>query len=177
MKMLTYSSAIAASALVMAAPAHAVTTLYSGQDINPVDSGVVGSNPNSDAAAAAFNAVLTGTSTESFEGFTPGTPAPLNLSFTGSAGTLGATLTGSGLVASATRSSPTGSGQFAVGGSNYYFVDSSNFTINFDQDIAAFGFYATDLEDLQNIDITLNYAAGGSISYNLETVFRPPAPF
>lgn len=162
--------------LTMAAtPLSAATFVYQGQDINPGPGAAAPSNPNSDAAAANFFAALSGTSTESFEGFTAGTSAPLSLSFTGSAGTLGATLTGSGDVRNNPRSAPSGSGQFATDGSQYYAVDSSNFQITFDSSIAAFGFYATDLEDLEDIDIILNLVGGGSETYNLEALFGPPA--
>lgn len=164
--------------LAMAAaplPAFAATTVYSGQDINNSGGNSIPANPNSDVAAASFASALSGTSTESFEGFATGTSAPLNLSFTGSAGSLSAVLSGSGSVATATRAAPTGTGQYAIDGTNYYAVSSANFTITFGSDIAAFGFYATDLEDLKNINVTVNYAAGGSSSYNLETLFGAPA--
>lgn len=162
---------LASAALAFATTgANAATTVYSGQDINP-GGGAVATNPNADAAAANFNAQLTGTSTEGFESFATGSSAPLNLSFTGSAGALGAALSGSGQVRTNPRSSPTGSGQFAVDGDNYYFINGSNFLVNFDTDIAAFGFYAADLEVLTGIDITLNFAGGGSEVYNLATVF------
>jgi hypothetical protein len=168
-------SLLAAVAIAAVSPANAATVLYSGQDINNGPGSAVASNPNADAASASFLSALSGTSTESFETFATGASAPLNLSFTGSAGTLGATLTGSGVVASATRAFPSSSGQYAVGGSNFYSVEGGDFGIVFDQNIAAFGFFATDLEDLANIDIILNYAAGGSMTYNLESVFGPPA--
>lgn len=163
--------AVAAASL----PAHAATTVYSGQDINPGPGASIPANPNSDAAAASFASALSGTSTESFESFATGASAPLNLSFTGSAGNLGAVLSGSGSVASATRAAPSGTGQYAIDGSKYYAVNSNSFTITFDSNIAAFGFYATDLEDLENINITLNYAGGGNATYNLETLFGPPS--
>lgn len=163
--------AVAAASL----PAHAATTVYSGQDINPGPGASIPANPNSDAAAASFASALSGTSTESFESFATGTSAPLNLSFTGSAGNLGAVLSGNGMVSSATRAVPTSTGQYAIDGSKYYAVDSNNFTITFDTNIAAFGFYATDLEDLEDINITLNYAGGGNATYNLEALFGPPS--
>ncbi len=165
-------SLLAAAAAVLAAgQAQAATQVFAGQDVNPGPGLVVATNPNADAANAAFKSFLTGVSTESFESFAVGTTAPLTLEFTGSAGTLTATLTGSGSVQRNPRSAPTGTGQFAVDGSQYYFVDSAAFTVTFASPIAAFGFYGADLEDLRGINITLNYAAGGNAVYNLRDVF------
>lgn len=168
-----YLAGLAAAAASL--PAYAATTVYTGQDINSGPGASIAANPNSDAAAASFASALSGTSTESFESFATGASAPLNLSFNGSAGNLGATLSGSGSIGNATRAAPSSSGQYAIDGSKYYAVNSNNFTITFDSDIAAFGFYATDLEDLEDINITLNYAAGGSATYNLEALFGPPS--
>lgn len=169
---------ILSSGLVLAAaaaPLSAASFVYKGQDINPGPGASIAANPNATAAANAFFAALTGTSTESFEGIEEDTEAPLNLSFTGSAGTLGASLTGSGEVRNDPRGSPSGTGQYATDGLQYYAVDSSNFQITFDASIAAFGFFATDLEDLEDIDIILNLVGGGSETYNLEALFGPPA--
>jgi hypothetical protein len=161
----------AAAGVLAAAQAQAATQVFAGQDVNPGPGLVVPTNPNADAANAQFKSFLTGVSTESFEGFRVGTGAPLNLEFTGSAGTLNATLTGTGSVQRAPRSAPTGTGQFAVDGNNYYFIDGTAFTVTFASPIAAFGFYGADLEDLRRINVTLNYAAGGSAVYNLRDVF------
>ncbi len=164
----------AVSTLGLAAtPALASTTVYAGQDVNPGPGLAVATNPNADAASASFQSALDGNSVESFEGFANGTSAPLNLSFTGSAGSLNATLSGSGTVRTAPRSSPTGSGQFAVDGNNYFFIDGTSFTVTFDSPIAAFGFFAADLEDLVGINVTLNYDGGGSAAYNLGDVYGP----
>ena len=172
MKKLTYLALTVAMAIPAAASA--ATTVYKGQDINPGPGASLATNPNASAASASFQSALSGTSTESFESFATGAPAPLNLSFTGSAGSLSAVLSGNGAVATATRAAPTASGQYATAGSNYYAVNSNNFLVTFGSSIAAFGFFATDLEDLADINITLNYTAGGSQIYTLQTLFGPP---
>jgi len=101
------------------------------------------SHPNADAARLAFLANLVGVGTETFEGFAPGTPAPLSISFAG-AGT--ATLTGSGASVASVPSGTNGVGRYPVSG-NQYLETGFNFTINFSDPIAAFGFYGVDVGD------------------------------
>ena len=163
-------SAIAV-ALCLPSSAFAQTVVYKGYDANPGPGESLATNPNATAASNSFRSQLTGVSTEGFEGFATGTSAPLNLSFTGTAGTLSAVLSGSGSVESATRASPTGTGQYATAGSKYFQIDGTDFTVTFGSPIAAFGFFGADLEAASGINITLNYQAGGSQAYNLATLF------
>lgn len=172
----TYVLTAAAAALGAIVPAavQAQTTVYKGYDANTSSGAGVPSNPNSSAANAQFQGVLTGTSVESFENYAAGTSPPLTLSFTGSAGTLNATLTGSGAVSTAPQSSPTGSGQFATAGSNYYAVDSSNFAITFGSPVAAFGFFATDIES--DVQLIFSHVNGVAEIFSFAALF-PGAGF
>ena len=156
---------------VLSNSAFAQTNVYKGYDANPGPGPSLATNPNSTTAGNSFKSQLTGVSTEGFESFDTGTAAPLNLTFAGTAGTLLATLNGPGLVQSATRASPTGTGQYATAGIRYFEIDDAAFTINFALPVAAFGYFGADLETPSRINITLNYAAGGSRVYNLETLF------
>lgn len=172
MKNITHLAPTAVAAIFfLSGAAFAQTVVYKGYDANPGPGASIATNPNSMAAGNGFQSRLTGVSTESFERFATGTAAPLNLSFTGAAGNLAATLNGPGLVQSATRESPTGTGQYATAGIKYFEIDDSAFTVNFASPIAAFGYFGADLEVPSRINVTLNYAAGGSQVYNLETLF------
>ena len=166
--------AATAGALLVAGNAQAQTTVYKGYDANTSGGLAATSNPLSNAASAQFQAVLSGTSTESFESFPTGTSAPLTLNFTGSAGTLSATLTGSGAVNTNPRSAPTGSGQFATSGNNYYAVTSNNFQITFGSAVAAFGFFATDIES--DVQLIFGHATGPAETFAFSALF-PTAGF
>lgn len=163
-------------AVSLAPAALAQTTVYKGYDPNTTSGYGATSEPNSNAAAAQFGSTLgNGVATESFEGFPTGKSAPLMLDFTGSNGTtLTATLTGDGSVQSAPQSDPTSSGQFATDGSNYYEVTSSDFGVTFGSAIAAFGFYATDIES--DVQLILGHATGPSETFSFASLF-PSQPY
>lgn len=134
--------------------------VYFGENLTP--GGVVSGDPLT--AHDEFIAQLTaGVSTENFEGL-----SSLNtLTFTGSAGTIGASLSGS-----ANLFSSGGAGRFPTSGSNY--VESSgSFTINFTQEIAAFGFYATDIGDF-NGQVTVELIGGGTDLYTINNTINAP---
>jgi hypothetical protein len=132
----------------MPSPANAVATVFFGENLTPSE-GVSGDPVT---ARNSFLATLSaGVNTEDFEGILAGSP-PLPLSFTGSLGTINATLTGTGLL----RDTPT-VGTFATSGSQFYDNDFNSFTIAFDTAIAAFGFYGTDIGDIEEaLEITLD---------------------
>jgi hypothetical protein len=105
-------------------------------------------------ASTNFLAQLSGVSTEEFSAFAGGTTSPLNLSFTGSAGTLSATLSGQGSVFDVA-----GAGRFdttpAPDPVRYWEV-SGSFQLDFLTPISAFGFYGTDIGDFAgNVTVAL----------------------
>jgi hypothetical protein len=143
-----FSSVLAtAAALALPASANAAVTIYFGE--NTLPSGTVSGDP--ETARNAFLAALSaGVSTENFDGFADGV-APSSLTFSGSAGTIDATIAaGSGLVTGAPCC-----GRFATSGSSLFDV-SDSFLITFNSPIAAFGFYGTDIGDFSGqVTITL----------------------
>jgi len=143
-------SLLAAGALVfLSNPAHAVLSVFFGEDLNPALT--VPAGGNAATARSAFLSNLVGVGQQSFESIALGTGAPLNISFPGSVGSITATILGTGLVEN--NAGGAGSGGNAVdrfntspGGSQYWESDQS-FSINFSAPVAAFGFYATDIGD------------------------------
>jgi len=88
------------------------------------------------------NTLAAGVGTESFESAT----LP-NISFPVSSGNVTATLSGGG---ASIEGSP-GAGRFATSGSNYVeTTGGGDFVIDFSSAIAAFGFYGTDIGDINN---------------------------
>jgi len=156
-----FTALLAAAAGVSASP-----VTFFGEDINNGPGAIVGSLTNTRAAQTNFNNNLNGNSTEGFEGFADFTNNP-NLTFTGSAGNLNASLTGNGTVRSQQIT-----GAFATEGSKYFYVTTSGggggaqFTINFNSAIAAFGFVATDLSDF-GATLQLNLSGGGNMNVAL----------
>ncbi|NJN22703.1 MAG: PEP-CTERM sorting domain-containing protein [Leptolyngbya sp. RL_3_1] len=122
-------------------------TLFFGEDRNGSELVPLTFTPNTNAAQADFLSNLIGVETETFEAFTHATLAPLLLSFSG-AGT--ATLTGSGGINAGVAGLTNGFGRYATSGVNYWEAaadGSGNFTINFSNPIAAFGFKGIDIGD------------------------------
>jgi len=154
-------TAVAAAALALAAGfvsfgAHAAPVSFFGLDATAG----LGSNllvqPNSDAARNSFFANLTGVGTDTFESYALGVTAPLAMSF-GTAGT--ATLTGTGTL---TGPPPSGSNQYGIGNSKYWFTNTGDFTINFSAPIAAFGLYGIDIESEMVLELTKS--GGGTVT-------------
>lgn len=139
-----------------AAPA-AATEIFFGENLTPRRT-VTGAPVT---AREQFAARLAGTSTESFESFTR---TPTSLSFTGSAGTITAALSGGNLTTNGG-----GSGGFATSGSrNLNFSSSSGFTITFDTAVSAIGFYGTDIGDINGqLSLQVTRATG------IETILVP----
>lgn len=133
------AGALAASALV----AQAAPTTFFGLDIAPA--GIVSGAPLQ-ARTDFFATLAASVTNQGFESFPVGTTAGfdgLNISFNGSAGSIGATLFGDGGVADATQdgrfnTTPAGSRWWETAG---------NFEITFSSAISAFGFFATDVGD------------------------------
>lgn len=146
-----------AAVAVLPDTVRAAPVTFFGEDLNNSETVRLSAHPNSDNAKASFFSNLTGVGTETFESFAAGanTIAP---SFAG-AGT--ATLSGGTVV-----SVPTGTdgfGRYPISGNQYYEVDSSTFTISFDQPIAAFGFYGIDIGDFGG-QLTLHATGGGDVT-------------
>jgi PEP-CTERM motif len=142
------SFAAAALATLAAGSASAYAT-FSGVDTNGAEAALA-VTPNSSAAETAFKANLIGVGTENFESQATGATTPLTLNF-GSAGN--ATLQGgSGFVNSVAAGTTNGVGRYSVPGGTQYFETvaggSAAFSINFDQEVAAFGFYGIDIGDI-----------------------------
>jgi hypothetical protein len=104
--------------------------------------------PNASAAEASFLSNLVGVGTENFESFTAGTVQPVGLTFPG-AGT--ATLSGGdGSIASVAPGTTNGFGRYATSGTKYWEVAAgggNNFVVEFDDPVAAFGFFGVDIGD------------------------------
>jgi hypothetical protein len=143
-----------ACVLGLASNSYADPVTFFGEDTNGGD--IASSHPNSDAARAAFFSNLTGgVGTETFETIPNGTSTPIAVSF-GTAGT--ATLSGTGFVETGASSSD----QFPISGTNYFDTDGT-FTIAFSTPISAFGFYGTDIGDVNAaLSLTLTGSNGTS---------------
>jgi len=132
--------------------------VFFGEDLGGGEETPLASWPNSDAARDAFVSNLVGVGTEDFEGFAPGTGTPLPIVFPG-AGT--ATLQGNGEVFEVLGGGTNGFGRYPISGTRYW-ESSDEFSIEFDQPIAAFGFYATDVGDFQG-QLTLTLTNGQTV--------------
>ncbi len=143
----TLFAAVAAVAILPVA-AQAAPTIYFGENLNPA--GGVSGDPVT--ARTAFLAALTaGVSTEDFESETVGA-ASVPLTFVGGLGMINGTLSGGGAV----RNSPV-TGTYATSGTQFYDNQFNAFTISFASQIAAFGFYGTDIGDVQQaLQVTLD---------------------
>lgn len=124
------------AALALAAPAYAVT-VYSGYDSG---AGSLAAAPNATAAAAAFDAAVTGTTIVDFEG-----PTGI-FSFTPDA-----------FVRNTQRCDPALCGYNTTSGGSNFLDVTFNTTFNFSTAISAFGAYFT---GVQRADATLTYTDG-----------------
>lgn len=135
-------------------PAHAYQTFF-GEDLGLGENTRLPSTPNADTARNNFLSNLVGVGTENFEGFAPGSTPPLSVAFPG-AGT--ATLLGTGSI----ENVPTGTngfGRYPISGNQFFETDSGNFSLNFSNPVAAFGFYGVDIGDF-NGQVTLTLLSG-----------------
>ncbi len=154
------------------APAQASEFLtFFGEDLNDSDTIPLASFPNASAAESEFLSLLTGVGTEDFESFTTGTSAPLDLIFPNISEDISATLSGGGgFIETVAPGTTNGSGRYATSGSNYFDVaagGADSFTIDFDNPVAAFGFFGVDIGDFGG-QIELELANGTT-----ETVIVP----
>ena len=141
---------LAVAALATLAPdSSSAYATFSGVDTNGPEAALA-TTPLSSAAETAFKSNLIGVGTENFENLPTGATNPLILNF-GAAGN--ATLQGgSGFVNSVAAGSTNGVGRYSVPGGTQYFETvaggSAAFSIDFDQEVAAFGFYGIDIGDV-----------------------------
>ena len=167
-----WAAAAATIAMFSSSSALAFVTYY-GYDANPTP-GSPATYPNSVNAQADFLSHLTGVGTENFEGFTAGQTAPLNLTFPG-AGT--ATLNATAGQILNVPPPGTSNGRFPTSGNQYWSIDvtSGTFDIGFGSDVAAFGFYGTDLGDYGG-DLTLRLTLSGGGTTDINVPYTPVLP-
>lgn len=139
-----------------------------GEDIGPGNGSLpTPSRANSDGARNNFFGFLSGVGTEDFEGFAAGTTPPLALVFPGAGN---ATLTNTGgtsdEIIAVAPGTANGAGRWATSGTKLYETRSSNggstFRVLFDQDVAAFGFYGTDIGDFGS-QLSLAFYRNGAL--------------
>jgi len=162
---LHYLAALACVAL----PAPSLAqTIYFGENLTPAQT--VSGAPLT--ARNNFASQLTGVSTEDFSGFAPGSNPP-TLTFTGSAGPINATFSGaSGQICVVNGCG--GSGRFATSATAYFDV-SSTIGLTFSSSVAAFGFYGTDIGDINGaLTITLLRNGGPSTVLNVGNTLNAP---
>ena len=149
----------------------ATPMIFFGEDINKTNkAGTQPDNPTkilqppkATAAQADFMSHLTGVKTEDFERFSQG-EKPKELSFYDTT----AKLTGNASIYDVPEGLYPGDtfhGTYPISGNNFLFNygQSGSFTINFSEDQAAFGFFATDVGDgLTGLGLNFTLANGGT---------------
>jgi hypothetical protein len=160
MTFLKPTALVAAAMLALPTAAFAAPVIYFGQNPSPAPPFTVSGAPVT--ARNSFLSQLSGVSQESFETYALGASPP-TLSFSGSAGNIIATLSGTGIIENNAGGAGSGGnafGRFATQGSQYYETTSS-FGATFSTAVAAFGFYGTDIGDFNGLlTITLKHAVG-----------------
>ncbi len=160
-KLLTVIAALGFAAASFSA--HAYNT-FSGQDQDGSAS-TRASFTNANAAQANFLSFLQGVGTENFEGLSGGAPFVLNFPGAGAA-----TLTGSASIVSQ-GAGTNGVGRYPNSGSKFVETSSTNFTINFGSNVAAFGFYGIDIGEFGgDLWIRVHKAGGGTEDINVPNV-------
>lgn len=166
---------IAVLAAATSTVSFAQPTVFFGENQSPAR--IVQGSPLT--ARNAFLANLSGVGTETFESFTGGDSAPLSISFPGSTSSIGAEVTGSGLILDLPATGAGGAGRFNTTGATAAPVGgklwdtSGRFTIDFASPISAFGFYGTDIGDfdgqvtvalLDTLGVTTNLVVNNTIN-------------
>ena len=158
-------------------PAHAYS-VFTAVDPNGdrlVNLGCPSGCPIATAAETAFLAELLGVGTETFESFAASSTTPLLLAFPGAGN---ATLSqGSGIIESVAAGTTDGNGRYGVSPTKFLEVDANatsngnNLRIDFQNPVAAFGFYGIDIGDFAGtLKIVTDNAAIGTLDV-------PTAPF
>jgi len=164
-KFISVIAVISLTLMLSFSAAFALNTTFFGEDLDPDQN--VANAVNSNAARADFFSYLVGVGTEDFESFLDGQSAPLTVDF-GAAGE--ATLNGGGAIQSGYST-----GRWPVSGSKYWEASTGTgmFSISFEESIAAFGFYGTDIGDFSG-QITLTTVGGTSTVYNIPHTIGAP---
>lgn len=154
----------------IAAPSQAFD-LYFGEDLNFNGTGNTRDRlletPNATAAETAFLSRFDNVGTATFDDFALNTSSDLDLLFEGAAT---ATLSGAGKVSNMTEY-----GVHPLSGDKYWLTNAGNndsFRVDFDNAVAGFGFFATDIGDVgATVQIELGLANGGTqvIDFNHQT--------
>jgi hypothetical protein len=158
-------AAIVASAFLGGGPAYAAYQTVLGEDFNGANQPLsIDQMILSRSAQASFVNTNPSARVENFETQMVGDTGPLTLGFGSANRFVNATLSaGSGIVASGANA-----GRYSVvGGSNYWSVASTAapFTVMFDQQVEAFGFFGTDIGDFGGtLEVELLDAAGNVIN-------------
>ena len=149
------------TALSVAAPSQAFD-LYFGEDLN--FNGTentrprLTTTPNATAAENAFLSRFDNVGTATFDNLALGTSSDLDLFFEGAAT---ATLSGSGKVSDSTEN-----GLHSISGDKFWLTaagKNDGFRVDFDDAVAGFGFFATDIGDVgATVQIELGLANGGT---------------
>lgn len=150
--------AAAAVMILCAGPASAAYTTFFGRDNNPTP-GSPATYPNSVAAESNFKSNLVGVGTETFESFPTTATSPLSLTFPGAGG---ATLTATDGLINSVSPPAKSNGRFPTSGTKYWSINvtTGQFFLEFAADVAAFGFYATDVGDFGG-DLSLQITKSG----------------
>ena len=149
--------------------AQAVPNFFFGENTAP--GGTVSGAPAT--ARTSFLSSLIGVGSEGFEAQAEGATSPIGLTFAGSAGSITATLSGSGEIAG---SSTICCGRFNTtsGGSQLWNV-SGIFSIAFSSAVSAFGFYGTDIGDFSGqITVALEDTVGNVTNLVVNNTINGP---
>jgi hypothetical protein len=158
--------------LITPLSAIAASTQFFGEDLGLGESTPLSTWPNAAAAEADFLSHLTGVGTEDFESFAAGTVGPLAVDFTGSGVTATITDSGDGEIVHVPTGSTNSYGRYAISPTKFWEA-TQDFTIEFSQPIAAFGFYGVDIGDFQG-QVVLEFINGGSQTYTINNTVGAP---
>ena len=162
------------AALFLASSAQAAMTFYA-EDVGTGNELIrLAAWPNSDAAAANFKAALSNYGVETFESFADNT---LMNEKTLNFGSVGATFYGP--AAMTVQEVPTGTnglGRYPTDGSKYLEGSTSQFRIEFNRDITAFGFYGIDIGDWMG-QATVGLYQNGILISSIDVPTTVPAEY
>jgi hypothetical protein len=148
--------------LLAAGAAHAAPITFFGENVaNGADDTVRGATTTADTQRGLFQTAVPGNTTQNLDALADGTSGPILFSF----GSIGATLSGGGLIVSVPGVTTDGQGGFPISNNNLWQVEGTNFQVKLDKKVTAFGFYSIDIGD-----------AGGALSINLNGVPGPAIP-
>ncbi|MDJ0846199.1 hypothetical protein [Crocosphaera sp.] len=125
--------------------------IFFGEDINNSSFIPLSSFSNATLAESQFLSNLIDVKTEDFESFNSGNNLPLDLTFSGSTGDIKAMLSGgNGTIISIPTGSTNRFGRYAISPTNFFELKAgatNTFQIDFEIQVAAFGFYGIDIGD------------------------------